>query len=160
MTLVARSRSAEETRELAGAIGALLRTGDVVVLAGELGSGKTTFAQGAIAALGVDEPVTSPTFALVKEYEGDRRVAHVDVYRLDHIQELHDLGFEEVVDDGRVTFVEWGDRVNAVLPTDRIVVRISAGDADDHRVVSVEPTGPSWAERDAALRDAVARFGG
>ena len=73
--------------------------------------GKTAFAQGLARGLGVDEPVTSPTFTIVQEYEGRVPLAHVDVYRLDRVQDLYDLGFDELVDDDRVTVVEWGDLV-------------------------------------------------
>ena len=101
------------------------------MLIGDLGAGKTTFAQGIARGLGVAGPVTSPTFTLVQQYAGRLPVAHVDVYRLDRIQELHDLGFEELVDGPGVTVIEWGDRVRQLLPPDRVVVRIEPADADD-----------------------------
>jgi len=145
------TRSAEETRALGASVASLLRPGDVVVLAGDLAAGKTTFAQGAIAALGVEEQVTSPTFTIVAEYEGRVRVAHVDVYRLSGVGELHDLGFEEVVDDERVTFVEWGDRVEGALPPDRLVVTLEVGAEPDERTVSVRAHGPRWLSQGDAL---------
>ena len=130
------------------------------MLTGDLGAGKTTFAKGLARALGVTQPVTSPTFTIVQEYEGRIPVAHVDVYRLDRIQELHDLGFEELL-DGRVTIVEWGEAIALVLPRDRVDVRISLDDdADDRRILEVVASGPSWAGRGPALADALARFGG
>jgi tRNA threonylcarbamoyladenosine biosynthesis protein TsaE len=147
--LIVETASAEETRAVGGAIASCLAPGDVVVLEGELGSGKTTLAQGIAGALGVTEPVVSPTFAIVREYEGDVPVAHVDVYRLDHVQELHDLGFEEVVDGSRVVLVEWGELVTPILPVDRIVVRVRlADDDDDTRVIDVSAQG---SDRSAAL---------
>ena len=90
--------------------------GDVVVLAGELGAGKTVFAKGIATALGITEPVVSPTFTIVREYDGPIPLVHVDVYRLDHLQELLDLGLDDLVGDDAVTVVEWGDRVTALLP--------------------------------------------
>jgi len=108
--------SADETRALAARLAPHLQAGDVVVLVGDLGSGKTTFAQGVARGLGVEGPVTSPSFTLVQQYEGRLPVAHVDVYRLDRIQELHDLGFEELVDGAGVTLVEWGDAVAQAMP--------------------------------------------
>ena len=134
---------------MGAAIASCLAPGDVVVLAGDLGSGKTTLAQGIAGALGVTEPVVSPTFAIVREYDGDVPVAHVDVYRLDHMQELHDLGFEEIVDGSRVVLVEWGELVAAILPADRVVVTLRlADDDDDARVIDVSAQG---SERSAAL---------
>jgi tRNA threonylcarbamoyladenosine biosynthesis protein TsaE len=143
--------SAEETRALAAALACELRAGDVVVLAGELGAGKTTFAQGIARGLGVEEPVTSPSFTLVQEYRGRLPVAHVDVYRLDRLQELHDLGFEELVDGGGVTIVEWGDVVEQLMPPDRVVIRLQPGAGDDDRIVGLEIAGASWRARAEAL---------
>ena len=77
---------------------------------------------------------------------------HVDVYRLDHLQELHDLGFDDLVGGEAVTVVEWGDRVSAALPSDRLRVLLEPGDGDDDRVVSVDAAGITWGER----RDAAA----
>ena len=79
--------------------------------------------------LGVTEPVVSPTFTIVREYDGRVPFVHVDVYRLDHVQELHDLGFDELVDGDAVTVVEWGDRVSAVLPADRLDVHLDRAPA-------------------------------
>jgi tRNA threonylcarbamoyladenosine biosynthesis protein TsaE len=89
------TRSTDETLELARAVGELLRPGDVISLIGELGAGKTVFARGVARALGVTELVVSPTFTIVREYEGRVPLVHVDVYRIEAVQELHDLGFEE-----------------------------------------------------------------
>jgi tRNA threonylcarbamoyladenosine biosynthesis protein TsaE len=151
VTLVARTHSAEETHSLAQGIGALLRAGDVVVLEGELGTGKTVFAKGIAVALGITEPVVSPTFTVVREYDAPLPLVHVDVYRLDHLQELHDLGFDDLVGSDAVTVVEWGDHVSALLPADRLDVRLEPGDGDDDRVVTITCAGLSWPSRRAAL---------
>jgi tRNA threonylcarbamoyladenosine biosynthesis protein TsaE len=143
--------STDETLELARAVAELLRPGDVVSLVGELGAGKTVFARGVARALGVTELVVSPTFTIVREYEGRVPLVHVDVYRIDAVQELHDLGFEEVVRDDAVTLVEWGDRIDGLLPGDRLDVRLAPGAADDERVVEIEGHGHSWRARAAAL---------
>jgi tRNA threonylcarbamoyladenosine biosynthesis protein TsaE len=153
------SRSAVMTRDFAAAIAALLDLGDVVVLAGDLGTGKTTFAQGLAAGLDVHEPVTSPSFTIVQEYNGRVPVAHIDVYRLDRFQELYDLGLEELL-DGRVTLIEWGDVVTPVLPTDRIVVRLTLGEDDDDRVIDVETFGARWSARRERLEGVVATAAG
>lgn len=147
-------------RALAGA----LRAGDLVVLQGGLGGGKTAFVQGACGALGVGEAVTSPTFAIVQEYDAPIPVVHVDVYRLDTMQEVHDLGFDEFVDAGRITFVEWGDRIATSLPADHVVVHIDlpevhAGVPDpgpDERIIRVSVHGPSWPGRSRQIATALA----
>ena len=155
MTLRATTRDAGETHELGRRLGTLLRAGDVVVLDGELGTGKTVLAKGIAVALGITEPVVSPTFTVVREYEASLPLVHVDVYRLDHLQELHDLGFDDLVGGEAVTVVEWGDRVSAVLPSDRLRVLLEPGDSDDDRVVSVDAAGITWGERRDALAAAV-----
>jgi tRNA threonylcarbamoyladenosine biosynthesis protein TsaE len=154
------TRSAEETRGVGRALGSVLATGDLVLLAGDLGAGKTQLAKGIADALGVAEPVVSPTFTLAREYAGRVRMLHVDVYRLDRAQELIDLGLEEDGDDA-VTVIEWGDVAGVHLPHERLEVRLerlasdaTAGtdvDADDHRLVTITPRGPAWSARDADL---------
>ena len=126
------TKGAAETEAVGEAIGSQLRVGDLVVLTGDLGAGKTTFAKGLARGLGVTQKVTSPTFTIVQEYDGRVPVAHVDVYRLDRIQELHDFGFEELL-ESRVTIVEWGEAIALVLPLDRIDVRLTLDDDDDDR---------------------------
>jgi tRNA threonylcarbamoyladenosine biosynthesis protein TsaE len=151
MTLHTTTRSPDETHALGRRLGALLRPGDVVLLDGELGTGKTVVAKGIAVALGITEPVVSPTFTVVREYDAATPLVHVDVYRLDHLQELHDLGFDDLVGGEAVTVVEWGDRVSAVLPSDRLRVLLEPGDDDDERVVSIDAAGITWAERVDAL---------
>lgn len=152
------TRSVEETRALAEDLGrAVLRPGDLVVLSGELGSGKTTFAQGVARGLGVTEPVVSPTFMIVREYQGRVPLAHVDVYRLDRLQELHDLGFDELLDD-RVTLVEWGDAADPLLPPERLEVRLAVT-GEEAREISASPRGDSWLVRAPRLGEVFASFG-
>jgi tRNA threonylcarbamoyladenosine biosynthesis protein TsaE len=157
------TRSAAETAAVGERLAALLRPGDVVVLTGDLGSGKTVLAKGIGAGLGVTEPVVSPTFTIVREYEGDVPLLHLDVYRLDHLQEAIDLGLEELLDEGRVTVVEWGEAIGAVLPPDRLEVVLSVPPPeeadDDVRIIELRPAGPSWEARRDALAT-VARGGG
>jgi len=145
------TRSTDETLALAGSVGDVLRPGDVISLAGDLGTGKTVFARGVARALGVADPVVSPTFTIVREYEGRVPVVHVDVYRIDTFQELHDIGFEEFVRDDAVTIVEWGDVIDGMLPSDRLDVRLAAGAGDDERVIEIEGLGRSWRARAAEL---------
>jgi tRNA threonylcarbamoyladenosine biosynthesis protein TsaE len=152
------TQSPAETGALAERVGALLRAGDVVVLAGELGTGKTVFAKGVARALGIADPVVSPTFTIVHEYEGTLPLVHVDVYRLDRLQELHDIGFDDLLGADAVTVVEWGDRVGALLPADRLEIRLELGARDDARVVRIAALGAGWTARRDAL-GAVAEAG-
>jgi len=155
------TRSVEETRALGQRLGeTLLRPGDLVVLSGPLGSGKTAFAQGVARGLGVTGPVVSPTFTIVREYEGRVPLAHVDVYRLDRLQELHDLGFDELLDD-RVTLVEWGDAAGPVLPADRLEVRLEMpADEEDERDIRIAAHGESWQARARHLGELLVPFKG
>lgn len=141
------SRAPEETRELGAALAALLVPGDVVSLIGDLGAGKTCLVQGAALSLGVKEPVASPTFVLVREYRGDVPVYHLDVYRLDRLQEVLDLGFEDLLDPGGVIFIEWGDAIDSLLPDSYLEVELSISGDEEHRRVGVTGRGESWAPR-------------
>lgn len=122
----------------------------MIALCGDLGAGKTCFVQGAAAALGVTDRVTSPTFVLVKEYAGRLPVLHLDVYRMGNLQELVDLGYEEFLDPSWVVFIEWGDAVGQLLPSEYVQVVISAPTADERRL-EIEAHGPHWSRRLAAL---------
>jgi tRNA threonylcarbamoyladenosine biosynthesis protein TsaE len=154
-----RTTSAPQTRAVGAAIASMLRAGDVVVLTGDLGTGKTVVAQGIAAALGVDEPVVSPTFTLLREYAGRLPVRHLDVYRLDHVQEAIDLGLEELLDDG-VVLVEWGEGVRELLPADRLELTLALlppDEADDDtRRITVAAVGAGWSARRDALAAALA----
>ena len=136
----------------------LAKPGDLLLLAGDLGAGKTAFVQGFARGLGVTEPVTSPAFVLARPYHGRLTLLHLDVYRLEHIQELHDLGISELLDDGGVTVIEWGDVVAPALPADFLEVRMTPGDDDDERFLSIRWVGPGWPARAAAVRRAVAAW--
>ncbi len=144
--LTLRTSSPEHTRALAAATAGVLRPGDVVSLGGELGAGKTSFVQGVAAALGVRRRVTSPTFTLVRRYEGDVSLVHVDVYRLDRLQEVMELGEETLLGPDEVTFVEWGDTVKGLLPLDRLEVMLTLGDHEQERWLTMRGQG-CWAER-------------
>jgi len=153
------TKSPDDTRELAAAIAPLVQAGDTLLLAGDLGAGKTAFTQGLGRALGVAQHITSPTFVLMHSYEGTAfPLLHVDVYRVDRLQEVVDLGLEELIDDGAAAVIEWGDRAAPALPPDYLEVRIEFGQGDDDRVFTVRPVGGRWAARAAALERAVSRW--
>jgi len=153
-----RTAGADETRAVGRVVAELCEPGDVVVVSGDLGAGKTTFVQGLAAGLGVDEPVVSPTFTLAREYHGALRLVHVDVYRLDRVQELLHLGLDDLAAEA-VLVVEWGDVVADHLPADHLAVRLaapSAGDPDQ-RAVALHATGPAWADRVGRVAAALTR---
>lgn len=154
--LTVSSRSPEETRILGAALAPVMVPGDVVSLSGDLGAGKTVFVQGLARALGVDSPVTSPTFTIVHEYRGRYPIVHLDVYRLDSFQEMLDLGYEELLDPEAVLVIEWGDAVAPLLPRRFLEVEILRGEPeedDDSRIVNFRPTGPEWASKLEPMRD-------
>jgi tRNA threonylcarbamoyladenosine biosynthesis protein TsaE len=153
-----RTKSADDTRALGAELARLLRPGDVVLLAGDLGAGKTSLVQGLGRGLGVDEPITSPTFTLVRCYDCEPVLLHADVYRLDHLQEAIDLGLPELLDDGAVAVIEWGDVLAPTLPADFLELRLELTDTDDERAVHVRTVGPTWAPRGKALEAALGRW--
>jgi len=155
-TLTTRTASVDQTKALAAALAGLVRPGDLLLLAGDLGAGKTAFAQGFGAGLGVTEPITSPTFTLAQEYAGRLPVHHLDVYRLDQLAEVAELGLAELLDDGGVVLIEWGDVILPVLPADYLEVRLTFGDGDDDRHITLRRVGPSWSARRRLLAEAVA----
>lgn len=156
------SPSLEATDEIAAAIAGLARAGDLFVLAGEMGSGKTAFAQGFGRALGVTEPITSPTYTLVHSYETElhrrrTQLHHADLYRLDRMAELADLALGELLESDGILLVEWGDVVSASLG-DHLEIRLVADDDDDpgRRAIGITAVGKTWATRWASLQTALA----
>ena len=141
--IVVKSLGPQETRDVGRAIGRSLGLTSVVSLEGELGAGKTLLASGLCEALGVDVPVTSPTFTLENEYrgQGGRRVIHVDCFRLTGPRELEELGTFDRLDDDTVLLVEWGDRVLAALPDDALRVRLDPEGETGRRISICVPGG-------------------
>jgi len=137
----------EDTMAVGEAVASLIRAGDAVALTGELGAGKTPFVRGAARALGFDGAVASPTFTLVREYQGRVRIYHVDVYRLERVQDVLDLGLDEMEAEGGVLLVEWGDAVEGFLPDDHLLAEITLVSEGDARRIVVTGVGPSWATR-------------
>jgi tRNA threonylcarbamoyladenosine biosynthesis protein TsaE len=146
------ARTADESRDVGRRLARVVGAGDLVVLAGRLGAGKTTLAQGIGEGLGVRGPVTSPTFVISRVHPsqvGGPALIHVDAYRLGDAAELDDLDLDAAVDSA-VTVVEWGDGIAEGLASDRLRVQISRAsgtapaDADDVRIVSVTPVGARW----------------
>lgn len=131
------SHSVEETMGVGAQLAADAKPDDCIVLTGDLGAGKTHFTKGFAAALGVKEDVTSPTFAIVEEYEGTKlRLLHWDLYRLEEDWELEDVDWYGLTESGAVSLVEWGDRFPDALPDDYLHVDIRVAD-DGTRIINV-----------------------
>ena len=144
MRLSITSSSPEETRDLGEALGQLAKPGDVFLLSGELGSGKTQFTKGIAIALGVERPVTSPTFNLVYEYQGAQvnrvTLRHFDLYRLEYEEQLDDIDYFGLLEGEAVSVVEWGDKFPEALPMDYLLVEFEFRD-ENTRVLRFEAAG-------------------
>lgn len=178
LTLVVPSLAA--THAVAAALASMSRPGDVLVLAGEMGAGKTAFAQGFGKALGVTEPITSPTFTLVHTYDTHAGpLHHADVYRLDQLAEVADLALGELAEFNGIVLVEWGDVISTALG-EHLEVRLEVVDDDEAAVgdpadtvsrtdsesdvepdqptgrqIRITPSGSSWARRWGAISELV-----
>jgi tRNA threonylcarbamoyladenosine biosynthesis protein TsaE len=153
------TNSPAQTQAVAGALAQLARPGDLVLLGGGLGAGKTTFAKGFAAAFGVQGPVTSPTFTLVRQYACRGTVTqlvHADVYRLDSFHEVADLGLAEFLEDGAVVLVEWGEAVAPVLGDSSLTIHFDSdqpnepsepAELEEWRRLRVVAKGPGWIGR-------------
>lgn len=155
------SNDPDSTRAIAAAVASVARAGDVILLSGDMGSGKTVFAQGFGRALGVTEPMTSPTFTLVNSYDCGRvTLHHADLYRLDRTGEVADLALAELADLSGILLVEWGEAAATVV-RDHLAIRLEPIDDEMtdarsdaavdlgpmRREIEVVATGPGWASR-------------
>lgn len=130
--------SLSELPRVAEAVIEALDGRSVVLLRGGMGAGKTTLVSRIAALLGAEDTVTSPTFALVNQYEGQEcRIYHFDFYRIDSIEEVFDLGYEEYFYSGDLCLVEWPEKIEPLIPDDAMVVRITAGD-NEQRIFEIE----------------------
>jgi tRNA threonylcarbamoyladenosine biosynthesis protein TsaE len=155
-----RAGSLADTHAVAAAVAGLSRSGDLIVLAGEMGAGKTAFAKGFGAALGVTEPITSPTFTLVHSYDtpGKLTLHHADIYRLSTQHEVADLALAELVEYDGIVLVEWGDVVAQSLG-DHLFVQLVADPADEYaRDITLSGAGRPWAQRWERLSQAVGPY--
>lgn len=166
--LTARTEDPEGTRTLAAALAGQSRPGDLILLVGGLGAGKTVFAQGFAFGLGVDGPVTSPTFTLVRQYRCTRpgpvrQLIHADLYRLDHLAEVVDLALPELIEGQAVALVEWGNVGAPVLGDSALEVALTPGDSRgdgdaETRMLVVSGRGPGWSERRGEIAAALEPF--
>ncbi len=154
-----RSDSLATTSAIAASLASLARRGDLIVLAGEMGAGKTAFAKGFGQAIGVTEPITSPTYTLVHSYPAGRiTLHHADIYRLTTLHEVADLALAELLESDGIVMVEWGDVVAGSLG-DHLLVRIEFDDGDEQgRDLVISATGRTWAARWDELTSRLAAF--
>jgi tRNA threonylcarbamoyladenosine biosynthesis protein TsaE len=173
-----RATSLADTNAIAAALAVLCRPGDLIVLSGEMGAGKTAFAKGFGAALGVTEPITSPTFTLVHTYDiapdlghGAKALHHADLYRLDRTAEIADLALEELAEYHGIVLVEWGDVADSMFG-DHLEVHLepdlfddAVGDdgvfdgiSDGSRLIEISASGASWAQRWSRLVEACEEY--
>ncbi len=127
-----------ETMAAGEAFSKALKAGDVVALYGELGAGKTVFVKGIARGLGIADPVTSPTFTILKEYEGRAPLYHFDAYRIRAAEEMDDIGFFDYLGGEGIAVIEWAGKVEALLPEGAIRVVIERTGEDDKRKISIQ----------------------
>jgi tRNA threonylcarbamoyladenosine biosynthesis protein TsaE len=135
------SHDEEETRGLGERLGRVLKRGDIVLLSGELGTGKTCLAQGIARGLGVRQTVSSPSFVLMNDYAGRETMFHVDLYRLASVEELDDLGLWDYAERG-VLVIEWPERGAELLPGDGLTIELEYGEDERAREIRFVPRGP------------------
>lgn len=131
------TRSPEETIAFAQKIGALLRKGDVIAYTGGLGAGKTTFTRGLAIGAGLEDEVTSPTFALINEYRGKLNIYHFDMYRIEGMDDLETTGFFDYPMEDSVFVIEWSENITEALPENTIYIEIKRID-DDVREITIK----------------------
>jgi tRNA threonylcarbamoyladenosine biosynthesis protein TsaE len=135
---VTTTRGPDETRRLALDLAAGLKPGSVIALHGDLGAGKTCFTQGLAEGLGVERPVTSPTFTLVDEHPGRLKLNHIDLYRIHTVQEALNMGIDDYLHGDGVTVIEWAERIASLLPPHTLHISLKAGNEPDEREIRME----------------------
>lgn len=136
--------SLQETEEFGIRLGKLLKSGDILCLNGDLGAGKTTMTKSIGIGLDVEEYITSPTFALINQYRGRIPVYHFDVYRLENVDELYDLGFDEYFFGNGVCIIEWAEKINKMIPKEKIVINMQKGNNENERILHIDGYGKSY----------------
>ena len=147
------SNSAEQTRKIGMKLGKLAAAGDVILLVGPLGAGKTCLTQGIARGLGIDEYTASPSFVLVREYRGKLPLYHIDLYRLDRIEEVTQLGLDDYLYSNGVCVVEWADKGLSVLPEEHLLIEMQIV-SPMKRKLSFMPRGTRYLEMLSKLKSA------
>ena len=144
------THSPEETQELGRRIGGLVRPGDVILLVGELGSGKTCLTQGIATGLGIKEHALSPTFIIMREMHGRLTLYHMDLYRLDRLEETIDLGLDDYFYGQGICVVEWAEKAMALMPPEHLLIELKYL-SDTERRMRLKPRGRRYEELAAGL---------
>ncbi len=139
------TRSPEETQALGEALGKAARKGDLILLWGELGAGKTCLVQGIAKGLGVQGPVRSPTFVLMTQHKGRLMLYHIDLYRLDDLREIDDLGLDEYIEGDGLSVVEWADKAMPLFPKEHLLVELKH-QGEQQRLIHLTPHGQRYVE--------------
>ena len=145
------SNSAEQTRKIGMKLGKLAASGDVIFLVGSLGAGKTCLTQGIARGLGIHEYTASPSFVLVREYQGKLPLYHIDLYRLDRIEEVTQLGLDDYLYGNGVCVVEWADKGLSVLPGEHLLIEIQFISSTKRKLILV-PRGARYDEMLSKLK--------
>ncbi|UCG84564.1 MAG: tRNA (adenosine(37)-N6)-threonylcarbamoyltransferase complex ATPase subunit type 1 TsaE [Dehalococcoidia bacterium] len=152
------SSGVRRTRRLGAALGQRARDGDVILLVGDLGAGKTCLAQGIAEGLGVEGCVTSPSFVLLREYRGRLPLYHIDFYRLDTIEEVALLGLDDYLNGDGVCVIEWAEKGMDVLPGDHLLIEMESLSANRRRLV-FHPRGSRYVEMIPQLKSSLKAAG-
>ena len=132
----------EQTKEIGYRLGKLLTPGSVICLIGDLGAGKTTMTQSLAKAIGVDDYITSPTFTIVNEYEGNMPLYHFDVYRIGSSEEMYDIGYDEYINSDGVCIIEWANLIEDILPNEYLDIELIYKDMG--REMILKPVGEKY----------------
>ena len=151
------TRSEDETIALGKSLGKELMGGEIILITGELGAGKTRLVQGIAQGLGTDDNPRSPTFVLVNRHNGRLVLHHCDLYRLNSTDEVYDLGLLELAEQGDVLAVEWPERGEGAFPPDALHVSMNLGSSDDERVITLSGGGPDSDRLVEALSAVISR---
>jgi len=148
-----KSRSPEQTQLLGSHLGELAQQGDIFFLIGELGTGKTCLVQGIGKGLGIKEYPFSPSFVIIREYQGNLPLYHIDFYRLNRIAEINDLGLEEYLYGHGVCVIEWAEKASSALPGKNLVISLNyVADSETERSIYLEPKGERYLKLMEKLR--------
>ncbi|MGE5630030.1 MAG: tRNA (adenosine(37)-N6)-threonylcarbamoyltransferase complex ATPase subunit type 1 TsaE [Caulobacteraceae bacterium] len=138
------STSAEDTLNIGERLGRLLNRGNIICLSGDLGAGKTALTQGIAKGMDVKDYVTSPTYTIINEYQGRIPLYHFDVYRLNDVEEMYELGYEEYFFGDGAVVLEWADIVKEIIPGERLWITILKSKEENSREIILEPTGEEY----------------